>query len=278
LDLTQVPPYAILSHRWTDDEITYKDFAKGRRKSSAGFRKIEQFCHWAGPPQRVQWIWVDTACIDQRSSAELSEAINSMYHWYREAAFCVAYLADITNFPTQEQLAESEWFERGWTLQELLAPDEVIFCSKTWREFGRKGRGQATISRITGIAPEYLHLPSTVKAANFAEILSWAAGRKTSRAEDMAYCLLGLLDINMPLLYGEGGQKAFMRLQYLFIQQSADESIFIFRDRDPPLNVTGMLAVEPAQFHHCISNDRSRRALQRAPYYVTHKGLYIEGP
>lgn len=129
LDLTQVPPYAILSHRWTDDEITYKDFAKGRRKSSAGFRKIEQFCHWvkkeqpkvqgwleqAGPPQRVQWIWVDTACIDQRSSAELSEAINSMYHWYREAAFCVAYLADIANFPTQEQLAESEWFERGWT-------------------------------------------------------------------------------------------------------------------------------------------------------------------
>ena len=148
------PEYAILSHRWTDDEISYKDFVKGRNKQSAGYAKVKQFCDWVkrsperdGRPRHrgwfypddVEWVWVDTCCIDKRSSAELSEAISSMWKWYEDAAYCAAYLADFDPWGFKpyayvELLRRGflNWFSRGWTLQELLAPRDVVFCTRNW--------------------------------------------------------------------------------------------------------------------------------------------------
>ncbi|KAI6002305.1 hypothetical protein F5J12DRAFT_906395 [Pisolithus orientalis] len=141
------------------------------------------------------WLWIDTCCIDKRSSAELSEAINSMYRWYRNSQMCYVYLND--------------WFSRGWTLQELVAPKEAEFFNKSWVSIGIKQDLTSLLEDITRI-PE-----KSVRAV--AHIMSWAADRKTTRVEDRAYSLLGLFGVNMPMLYGEGS-KAFQRLQLEIIR------------------------------------------------------------
>jgi hypothetical protein len=252
------PPfdYAILSHRWTEDEINYKDFARCRNESSLGYWKAKMVCEFIQScnknenyPGPIEWAWVDTCCIDKRSSAELSEAINSMWKWYRSARYCVAYLADVPSFLSgQEEVfcrfKTSKWFTRGWTLQELLAPNLILFCNVAWEQFGLKHDSMAygevltdIIASVTGIPNECLQRPGIARGACFAQKLSWASQRQTTRGEDVVYCLLGLLDVNMPLLYGEGLEKAFFRLQKEFIQDSDDESIFLW---DRPASTRSM--------------------------------------
>ena len=171
---------------------------------------------------------MDTCCIDRSSSAELSEAINSMYQWYGQAKYCIAYLADISIVKDETRVErkrfwESEWFKRGWTLQELLASRELVFCDRSWKAIGTKTRLKAYVSRATRISIRHLFTPSE---ASVAAKMSWASHRQTSRPEDIAYSLLGLFDVNMPLLYGEGEYKAFQRLQYEIVRSRRDESIF----------------------------------------------------
>lgn len=137
-----IPEYAILSHRWGDNEVGYKDFVKKRITTGAGYRKIVECCAFASS-RGLEWIWIDTCCIDKRSSSELSEAINSMYRWYADATECYAYLTDLDledcrSAVPSSALAKSDWFSRGWTLQELIAPSRVIFLDKVWRTFGQK--------------------------------------------------------------------------------------------------------------------------------------------
>ena len=178
---------------------------------------------------------MDTCCIDRSSSADLSEAINSMYQWYGQAEFCIAYLADISIDETRverKRFWESEWFKRGWTLQELLASREVVFCDRSWKAIGTKTRLKAYVSRATHISIRHLFTPSE---ASVAAKMSWACHRQTSRPEDIAYSLLGLFDVNMPLLYGEGGYKAFQRLQYEIVRSRRDESIFAWSRRFDPM-------------------------------------------
>ncbi len=150
-----------------------------------------------------------------------------MFRWYGDAEICYAYLSDVENGedPTTESssFASSRWFTRGWTLQELLAPVEVIFLASDWVEIGTKKSLHSTVSRVTGISESVLDEVSCARYS-VAQMMSWAAGRRTTRSEDRAYCLMGLFDINMPLLYGEG-RKAFTRLQHE-IKQSGDRSIF----------------------------------------------------
>lgn len=185
--------------------------------------------------------------IDKPSSAERSEAINSMYAWYEAAAACFVYLNDVfvSDIDPDEryQFTESTWFLRGWTLQELLAPEKVILCNADWEILGcrnipreeREGRFQSsygpslttTIACATAIPPDYLQTRDKyhIHNASVAERLSWAAKRQTTRIEDQTYCLLGSLHVNMPLLYGERS-RAFLRLQRTIMQQSADKSLF----------------------------------------------------
>ncbi|KAH7364549.1 hypothetical protein BKA65DRAFT_371585, partial [Rhexocercosporidium sp. MPI-PUGE-AT-0058] len=161
-----------------------------------------------------EWVWIDSCCIDKTSSAELSEAINSMFRWYREAQVCYAYLSDVpggSDWETRQQsnsaFRKSQWFTRGWTLQELLAPEMVVFFDADWEDIGTKNSMQALLSSITGIDnfKDYA-------LACIAKKMSWASNRETTREEDKAYCLMGLFAVNMPPLYGEG-MAAFYRLQ-----------------------------------------------------------------
>ena len=252
----KVPRYVILSHTWGDGEVLFQDIEKpaSHYQQLKGFAKIDRCCALA---RSDGWalVWIDNCCIDQKSSAELSEAINSMYRWYKNAEVCYAYLADVsvsvggTNSP-KTKLRESRWFTRGWTLQELLAPRYLIFYDRDWIEVGTKRSLQHAISDATGIDTDHLFQP---RHASAAAKMSWASSRKTTRPEDIAYCLLGLFEVNMPLLYGEGATKAFERLQHEIIRSGDDESIFAWLTGSPlfessGLQYGGMLAPSPEYF------------------------------
>jgi len=264
----EVKEYAILSHRWMEqEEVDYREMVKLAKmaveerdeiRHRDGYRKILQSCEQA-QKDGYEWLWVDTCCIDKRSSAELSEAINSMYRWYENAKVCYAYLHDVpgSSFPTAtdwERYAKFEgwpqWFSRGWTLQELIAPSNVQFFNKSWQGIGDKGTLAPTLRKITGIPERILTDGLHGNRSCVAQIMSWAAHRKTTRVEDRAYSLMGLLDVNMPMLYGEG-KKAFHRLQLEIIRASNDQSIFAWLSTmDQPGSI---LADDPSFFEHCGS-------------------------
>lgn len=172
---------------------------------------------------------MDTCCIDKTSSAELSEAINSMYRWYQKAEVCYAFLSDVPSSedPHKEESAfrKSRWFTRGWTLQELIAPVHLTFFGSDWEDIGSKLNLKVLISAITKVDARALAGSRILNGWNVAQKMSWASRRVTTREEDIAYCLMGLFDINMPMLYGEG-KKAFLRLQEEIIRNSQDETIF----------------------------------------------------
>lgn len=271
------PEYAILSHRWGPSEVTFEQYQTGTNIEGQGYDKITQSCKFAQSRGR-KYIWIDTCCIDKRSSSELSEAINSMWSWYADAKECYAYLSDVTTPPPDRPLNSgnhkpSKWFSRGWTLQELLAPRVIVFCNSDWDIIGLKQDPAllAEISNITSIPQGCLSSHFSLNNACVAQKLSWAARRVTTRKEDMAYCLLGLLGINMPLLYGEG-TKAFLRLQQEIIRQTDDESIFAWRYAAPPVGyISGVLAPGVQFFAH--SGDVRLIDAHREPYTVTNKGL-----
>ncbi|KAK0639127.1 hypothetical protein B0T16DRAFT_336794, partial [Cercophora newfieldiana] len=169
------------------------------------------------------WFVPVTCCIDKSSNTELCQAINSMYRWYREAVVCYTYLADVP----ERGFEESEWFDRGWTLQELIAPPLVVFFDAEWIRIGTKSSMSATISAVTCI-PQKILLTSNHADASVAQKMSWAAGRKTSVVEDRAYSLMGLFDISMPMIYGEG-ERAFVRLQEEILKMTDDLSIFVWK-------------------------------------------------
>jgi hypothetical protein len=182
----------------------------GEGNKKAGYSKIRGCCK-AAAADGFEYVWIDTCCIDKTSSSELSEAINSMYKWYQEAEVCYVYLADVFPDISTSSFAKSRWFTRGWTLQELIAPSSVIFFDAHWRDIGTKASLVKPIAEITGIHIDALS-NGRVSRFSVAQRMSWASRRETTREEDIAYCLLGIFSINMPLLYGEG-QKAFLRLQ-----------------------------------------------------------------
>ncbi|KIM60329.1 hypothetical protein SCLCIDRAFT_58566, partial [Scleroderma citrinum Foug A] len=224
--------YAILSHRWGLKEVDYYNeivdlmkMKKGERdeiRTRDGYQKILNSCKLA-KTDRIDWLWVDTCCIDKRSSSEQSEAINSMYRWYENSKICYAYLHDFEgwSFPTKQNM----WFSRGWTLQELIAPRKLQFFNKQWKSIGTKRTHADDLNKVTRVPVDILMDGLTSNRPCVAQIMSWAASRKTTRIEDQAYSLLGLLDVNMPMLYGEG-KEAFQRLQLEIIRKSNDQSIF----------------------------------------------------
>jgi hypothetical protein len=305
---TNTPPYAILSHTWVDgQEVSFQEMLDPNRatRKKSGYQKIVR-CANEAKDHNLQWIWVDTCSIDKSSSAELSEAINSMYLYYRKADMCFAYLADVamdsnalrsdhpSNFlginmsesagaEIKRQFAKSKWFTRGWTLQELIAPRSLAFYSSKWTFLCDKSTVADRIAEITGIPADVLRSGNT-STCSVAQRLSWAATRQTTRTEDIAYCLLGILDVNMPLLYGEG-KKAFTRLQEEIIRNSTDQSILAWEfpaDLEDPLSyVSGVLADSPERFARCgditeaIDVEDEPQALAFA---ITNLGLNIYLP
>ncbi|KAJ2983647.1 hypothetical protein NUW58_g6213 [Xylaria curta] len=204
-----IPPYAILSHTWGDreDEIFMNDIKENRYKKKAAYRKL-RYCAARANADNLQHFWIDTCCIDQASSNELSKAINSMFKWAPswESAF-----------------HQSRWFTRGWTLQELLAPRSVDFISRDGEKLGDKVSLERDIQRITGIDLAALR-GSDLGNFSFEERMSWAAGRQTKEDEDMVYSMLGIFGVFMPLIYGEGREHAHMRLRELIEKLPTDKS------------------------------------------------------
>jgi hypothetical protein len=219
-----IPRYAILSHTWgaDGDEVTYRDLIKGTGRNKPGYKKID-FCRVQAASDGLQYFWVDTCCIDKSSSAELSEAINSMFRWYQNADKCYVYLRDVST-PKEgidprlspamwdTGFRKSRWFRRGWTLQELVAPTSVEFFSGEGHWLGSKVTLEKEIHEITGVAIEALRGGSLLDFT-IEERMSWAKHRETKHPEDEAYSLLGIFNCFMPLLYAEGREKAFARLR-----------------------------------------------------------------
>ncbi|RMY13029.1 hypothetical protein D0868_02241 [Hortaea werneckii] len=302
------PPYAILSHTWEDDEVLFKDMDDlERAKAKSGWQKIEYVCRQA-LNDGLERAWVDTCCIDKSSSAELSEAINSMFKWYECSEVCYVYLCDLTMTATLRddhpmvmgwlEVAENlfqhlwedhemyfravtsvtisagrihdgihgrpcnesvislidtlgafsraKWWSRGWTLQELLAPRNIVFMDQHWQQIARLPELVVTVSTISKVDVGVLLKTAPLQSRCIAERLSWASKRSTTREEDTAYALLGIFDANMPLLYGEGS-RAFKRLQEIISLRSNDLSIYAWLN---PLLVDDHLtfAASPSYF------------------------------
>ncbi|KAL8934367.1 MAG: hypothetical protein Q9216_005947 [Gyalolechia sp. 2 TL-2023] len=240
------PEYAILSHRWTGSEVTFQMLSSADWRAAnlhgPAMRKIRDACTKARErKQPLKWLWVDTCCINKLDPEELASSLNSMFEWYYRATVCYAYLSDVEWSPSRRQMSktldeaaqkdkdrpnqESVWFERGWTLQELLAPRYMEFYDRNWNFMGTKESLADFLESVTGIAKSYLTGASDFRQASVATRMSWMAGRTTTLAEDIAYGMLGLLNINMTIYYGEG-PKAFMRLQKTLMENSTDETIF----------------------------------------------------
>ena len=274
-----IPRYAILSHTWGDDEVTLQEMRRMESKipqalnkqkqqiaDKRGFAKIKSAAAMA-VRRGLNYLWVDTCCIDKMSSSELSEAINSMYLWYKQAAECYAILSDVDPAALDNwkrpnsQLRLSRWFTRGWTLQELIAPSQLYFFAADWSLLGQKQSPKSfteVLSEITGIEIEVLDGRVDPAQLSVTTRMKWAASRQTTRLEDTAYCLMGLFQVNMPLLYGEG-HRAFARLQEEIIQRTDDQSLFAWSssssgpsaaddDLDDPDALCGLLAARPAEF------------------------------
>jgi Heterokaryon incompatibility protein (HET) len=235
----QVPDYAILSHTWGKDEVSFQDMQDLKKAAAKeGFKKIEYCCRQAAK-DGWQWAWVDTCCIDKTSSSELSEAINSMYKWYAASMVCYAYIGDVsiaseflasTPPSTKDDKVSwsvSRWFYRGWTLQELIAPFTVIFYTNSWKRIGTKWDWSDQISTVTSIPKSVLNHSTSIRNIPVLDRMRWASARQTTRKEDTAYCLLGIFDINMPLLYGEG-ERAFERLQEQILRTTDDQTLFLW--------------------------------------------------
>jgi len=288
------PPYAILSHTWisTEDEVSFADFQDltiSRKK--AGFKKIAFVCNEA-KSTGIDHAWVDTCCIDKSSSAELSEAINSMFRWYSKAKICYAYLSDVNLAPDNDPeglLKDSRWFTRGWTLQELLAPSSVVFFDSNWRSIGDKKSYCNTISDITGIDNAVLLDSSKIFRELYATRMFWAAKRKTIRSEDIAYCLMGILGVHMPLLYGEGN-RAFRRLQHELVKLTSSHSLLTWglhseHPIDPGPNMSKIfpslrtlrpiLADSPSRFFRRPDFERLNVGNDARPWVVTNRGIQI---
>jgi hypothetical protein len=309
------PSYAILSHTWAEGEVSFHELKNSiaAAKAKEGFHKIEHTCRLARK-HGLGYAWVDTCCINKESSAELQEAINSMFEWYRRAQRCYAYLCDVDygyyhhdrilkDLPqlflgdgddvgpgsepyhaplidfdrsevdigfgqsdqagelalldetdndahlelcrdrTKAMLARSRWFRRAWTLQELIAPPQLDFYDTAWNLLSSRESIATLVYDITKVDLKILrasdaawskwNVRQELDAIPAARKMSWAAGRKCTRREDEAYALLGLFDVNMALLYGEG-DKAFIRLQEEILRHTKDVTILAWEELTAP--------------------------------------------
>ncbi|RDL36051.1 uncharacterized protein BP5553_06663 [Venustampulla echinocandica] len=226
------PRYAILSHTWGVEEVTFEDLTNGTGKKKAGYSKI-RFCGEQTRRDGLQYFWVDTCCIDKSNTGELQDTINSMFRWYQNAVKCYVYLSDVSkrpsdiddkpNEPWELMFRGSRWFTRGWTLQELIAPVSLIFFSEEGELLGDK-----------------------------------AESRETAFEEDKVYSLLGIFDVNMSLVYGEGKEEALKRLN-----EEIDKASKVTFSLSNTSDVEHFVAreAELVEMYMALSGDGSRRAV-----------------
>ncbi|KAF9470035.1 hypothetical protein BDN70DRAFT_764170, partial [Pholiota conissans] len=217
-----VSEYAILSHTWLHSEPGEINYDSWHNQNfdllHPGYRKLVQFSRTALEHHGMSFGWMDTVCIDKSSSSELDESIRSMYKWYQGSSMCITYLAESLSVA---DMANDSWFTRGWTLQELLAPKMLKFYDHNWNQltssFNDK-RHEGVLEQIecatpiTGEEIKALVRYTTMSYYPISRRMKWAANRRVTRGEDIAYSLMGIFDISMPIAYGEGEDIAFDRL------------------------------------------------------------------
>ncbi|KAK4173961.1 heterokaryon incompatibility protein-domain-containing protein [Triangularia setosa] len=273
------PAYLVLSHTWGDKEVTFRDMLQPHLHSGkSGYAKIAETCRLARA-KAIDYVWVDTCCIDKSSSAELTESINSMFQWYQRAVVCVVYLADMesgVDFGTGIRF--SRWITRGWTLQELIAPKRVEFYDSKWTLCGQKSHNSDELAAATRIPEDLLLGIHQSSEYSVAQRLSWASRRTTTRVEDAAYSLLGILEVHMPLIYGEG-KMAFRRLQEEVIKRNNDITIFAWNPTPEEVQDghCSVLASSPLAFAHCEHICVWRPSTSHNPQFVlTNRGIQIQ--
>ncbi|KAI0330781.1 HET-domain-containing protein [Cubamyces sp. BRFM 1775] len=267
--------YAILSHTWSKvGEQCYQDVLKLQRDVEKVERRAQPFeadlrypPHITAPApidhgigrgsvldhpklsgkirsacavaleDSYELLWIDACCIDKSSSAELTEAVNSMFEWYSRADVCYVYLEDVDdddNVDTADsQFRQARWHRRGWTLQELIAPRSVVFLSSGWCPMGMKSNLARLLEEITGVDHAILTHKVSLSTISVARRMSWASRRETTRPEDEAYSLMGIFGVHMAPIYGEG-RNAFVRLQEEILKAIPDQSIFAWGRKFPP--------------------------------------------
>ena len=293
----EIPKYAILSHTWESEEILFTDIGTLAATEKTGYQKFDSTCKKA-ISNGYRYVWIDTCCIDKSSSAELSESINSMFEWYFKADKCYVYLADVSKAYFKETFSSAKWFTRGWTLQELIAPYNVFFYDRDWKFLGTKHDLITEIRARTSIDSTTLRYPLAFRKRSIAKRMSWASRRTTTRKEDMAYCMLGLFDIHMPMLYGEGN-AAFRRLQEEIIRTSDDQTILVWgyalnaseqlfdklgQPTDPCMDLSfresDILTSSPYDFRNSgdFVSVEHPDALNIPTYAMTNRGLHISLP
>ncbi|KAH8880902.1 HET-domain-containing protein [Thozetella sp. PMI_491] len=260
------PHYAILSHTWEEEEFLFKEMGSSEARLKQGYKKVAATCLLAHQAE-LQYAWVDTYCIDKSSSAELNEAINSMFRWYQRSTVCYVYLADLVEGANlKTELPGCKWFTRGWTLQELIAPHDIIFFDREWNKIGSKGSLMKELSIITGIDIYVLEHKTP---------LSY-----TTRIEDTAYCMLGLFGVHMPMLYGEE-ERAFWRLQEEIIKMTPDYSIFAWNSPSETDQAgsseqqiySGLLATSPRLFSE--SGTLASLSDMTSDFTVSNRGIKL---
>jgi ankyrin repeat protein len=289
----KIPPYAILSHTWgaDEEEISFADIQKETIEArGSGTKKLIGCCNQA-KTDGLKYAWIDTCCINKESSKELDEAVNCMFKWYSKASVCYAYLADVPSGDNprsvESKFYSSRWFSRGWTLQELLAPEELQLFNQEWSLIGTKADLSAEIEQITGIPRPYLLGWVDFRHASVAQRISWAAKRQTSRKEDAAYCLLGIFDITMNMIYGEG-DRAWTRLQLEIMTSTMDQSILAWGFeagepsprglRETKVMSSGALAAAPSDFTNCSRIVVRKASATRNPIEISGGHLRIHLP
>ncbi|EIW77463.1 hypothetical protein CONPUDRAFT_62943, partial [Coniophora puteana RWD-64-598 SS2] len=235
-EIRQKVAYAMLSHRWGRKEPTYSEYTRlweetefrmEKRARDPGYVKLWSFLNGASA-RGMEFAWADTCCIDKSSSAELDEAIRSMFRWYRNSALCIVHLAETRSV---NDFHQDRWFRRGWTLQELLAPPKIKFMDQEWNTLARGENDKKdhdilqSVSKATGIGTETLSKSFEPRTEKFSEKMSWASRRSTTRAEDAAYSLMGMLNVSFQTAYGEGGPRAFRRLLDAVVRKAEDPSV-----------------------------------------------------
>lgn len=232
-----LPPYAILSHTWgaDKDEVSYQDVLQDIDKRDAGFQgppSYEQkaeygkldFCLQQAAADGLQYVWIDTCCIDKRNAVELGKAINSMFQWYKQAKQCYVYLKDVSRTVQDSSNAwnvafrASRWFTRGWTLQELIASPTISFFSVERVLLGTKTELAVQLQGITGISISALR-GEDLSTFSVVDRFAWATNRTTKEPEDRVYSLIGLLDVPLAPNYGEGRESALGRLKYALAER-----------------------------------------------------------
>jgi hypothetical protein len=243
--------FAIFSHRWFNQgEPTFQDMMRGENLEGAAYEKLLGFCAKA-ELHGCLLAWSDTCCIDKTSSAELQEAIRSMFDWYRNAHICIAHLSDSDK---GGDITKDRWFTRGWTLQELLAPARMKFYDKSWQDFtaapNDKDHTQMldALCRATGIPKRDLEhfVPATARVQ---EKMYWASKRRTTKIEDAAYSLMGIFDVSIPVVYGEG-HVSFHRLVEEIMRRCDELWVFAWAGPSSGQGNTNAIPRSPRCYSH----------------------------